>query len=179
MGIFGDISNDVFNNVYMAPLRRKQNAHAREQLTHAIDKAQWQQQYLANTEHPRQQAQLNQSMFARGLGKSTIADQDKDRLSQQQSRQITDLQNLQRDLENKRRDLHKLGQIQHGKFYADIAAEVLDTALGAFTYGMNQPNYGQSGMTGGGGYQGGMFDIGGSGQSGFGGGGGGFDIGIA
>jgi hypothetical protein len=170
MGIFGDISNDVFNNVYMAPLRRKQNAHAREQLTHAIDKAQWQSDFLQNTEHPRQQAAMKQSMFGRGLGKSTIYDQDKDRLSQQQSRQITDLANLRRDLENKRRDLHKLGQIQHGKFYADIAAEVLDTALGAFTYGMNQPNMGSAGLTGG--------DSGGGGSS-FGGGGGGFDIGMA
>lgn len=170
MGIFGDISNDIFNNIYMAPLRRKQNAHARTQLTHAIDKAAWQQSFLSNTEHPRQQAQLKQGMYGRGLGNSTIFQQDKDRLSQQQARQIEDLQNLQIDLSNKRRDLHKLGQIQHGKFYADIAAEVLDTALGAFTYGMNQPNMGTAGMTGGGGGESG---------GGFGGGGGGFDIGIA
>lgn len=176
MGIFGDITNDIFNNVYMAPLRRKQNAHARTQLTHAIDKADWQQQFLTNTEHPRQQAQLMQSMYGRGLGNSTIFAQDKDRLSQQQSRQITDLQNLQIDLSNKRRDIHKLGQIQHGKFYADIGAEVLDAVLGAFTYGMNQPNAGQAGTVGGGG-GGGMFDLGGGGSSG--GGGGGFDIGIA
>lgn len=172
MGIFGDITNDVFNNVYMAPLRRKQNAHAREQLTHAIDKAQWQSDFLQNTEHPRQQAQLKQGMFGRGLGKSTIYNQEEDRLNQQQGRQITDLANLRRDLENKRRDLHKLGQIQHGKFYADIGAEVLDTVLGAFTYGMNQPNMGSAGTAGGGGG-----DFGGG--NAFGGSGGGFDIGMA
>lgn len=165
MGIFGDISNDVFNNVYMAPLRRKQNAHAREQLTHAIDKAQWQSDYLQNTEHPRQQAMLTQSMFGRGLGKSTIYDQERDRMTQQQQRQIVDLANLRRDLENKRRDIHKLGQIQHGKFYADIAAEVLDTALGAFTYGLNQPNLGGAGAIGGAnaGASMGSFDLGGTG----------------
>lgn len=40
-------------------------------------------------EDPREQAQLNQSMFARGLGKSTIADQDKARLSMIQGQRMS------------------------------------------------------------------------------------------
>ena len=42
-------------------------------------------------EDPREQAALNQSMFGRGLGKSTIAEQDKERLSGIQARRLAEL----------------------------------------------------------------------------------------
>lgn len=42
------------------------------------------QQELRKTEDPREQAHMKQSLFARGLGKSTIAEQDTARLTGQQ-----------------------------------------------------------------------------------------------
>lgn len=42
-------------------------------------------------EDPREQAALNQSMFGRGLGKSTIAEQDKARLTDIQARRMASL----------------------------------------------------------------------------------------
>ena len=41
------------------------------------------QQTLRQTEDPREQAHMKQSMFARGLGNSTIRDQDTARLTGQ------------------------------------------------------------------------------------------------
>ena len=42
------------------------------------------QQKLRKTEDPREQAHMKQSLFGRGIGKSTIADQDTARLTGQQ-----------------------------------------------------------------------------------------------
>src|SRR5688500_2883343 len=76
MGIFtgiGMITPDATR--YKKHVRSLENMQARRMIVsakHAIEQF--------NVEKPRQQAHLKQTMFARGLGKSTIFDQDKARL---------------------------------------------------------------------------------------------------
>lgn len=152
MGIFGDITNGVYNVTYGQKLKRKQYALQEQMLNSSMDKVGRQQSFLSN-EQPRQQAGLKQSAFARGIGKSTIYDQDKSRLSQMQDNQNAALANSMETLRRSKAYLRKKKQIEKYKLYADIAADVLDTVLGAFTMGMNQPNYADTGagMGGGGG----------------------------
>lgn len=68
----------------------KARAHAAiDDITRAIEER--------GTEDPREQAALTQGMFARGLGKSTIATQDLARLSASQARRLAALRQ-QKDL---------------------------------------------------------------------------------
>jgi hypothetical protein len=80
MGVFGSIFN-------LGPqgsrYRKAKFKLERAQANKAIQDIESQQRLRA-VEDPREQAHMKQSMFARGLGKSTISDQDTSRLTGQQ-----------------------------------------------------------------------------------------------
>lgn len=150
MGIFGDMTTGIYNVTYGQKLKRKQYALQEKGLNNQIFKINRQQEFLAK-EQPRQQAGLKQSMYGRGLGKSTIFDQDRERLEMMQRHQNEGLADALDYTQRAKAYLRKKKQIEKYKLYADIAADVLDTALAAFTMGANQPNYADTGMGMGGG----------------------------
>jgi hypothetical protein len=77
MGLFMNVGSRV--SVSGRRLRRKEYAQTKRIAQANIDSV---KEAIAfrEQEDPREQAALNQGMFARGLGKSSIADQDKGRL---------------------------------------------------------------------------------------------------
>lgn len=132
MGIFGSINNKFFGAIYGRKLAAMQRGIARHQLDTAelaVDRA----QQFREKEDPREQAQLNQGMWARGLGKSSINDQNRERLLSIQSNRNEQLARAMELVHKKRRYLNKSAQINRGKFWSDIGAEILDTALMAMT----------------------------------------------
>jgi multidrug efflux pump subunit AcrA (membrane-fusion protein) len=79
MGLFQSIG-DISNKGYQKSRRRLERAQINARIADIAG-----QQALRKAEDPREQAQLNQSLWGRGLGKSSIAEQDKGRLSMYQA----------------------------------------------------------------------------------------------
>ena len=140
MGVFGTISNSVYKVGPGRKLAKKAHRLQKAKINYAIAQNQRQMDFLEQKEHPRQQAFLKQSMFGRGLGKSTIFDQDKDRLSTIQSNTMQTLAERRHILYRTKAYMKKQRKVERVKLYMDIGADVLDTALSIWTGGMNQPN---------------------------------------
>ena len=104
-------------------LERSQ-ANARiEKLTRAIN--------FRATEDPRERAHQNQTLFARGIGKSTIAESDKTRLATIQEMRNAD---LERDLDLARKYkkyINKKHSYENKAVYAAALDGILSIALGA------------------------------------------------
>lgn len=79
MGIFQTIG-DIADTGFKKAKSRLERARANQAIADITS-----QQELRKTEDPREQAYNKQTLFARGLGKSTIADQDTSRLTGQQA----------------------------------------------------------------------------------------------
>ena len=77
MGLFTNVSTRLSKSG--RNLRKKEFDQAKRQARHQIDSIMGEQAFRAG-EDVREQVGLKQGMFARGLGKSTIHDQDKGRL---------------------------------------------------------------------------------------------------
>lgn len=75
MGLFQSIG-DLANTGFQKSRRRLERASANKAIADISA-----QQEFRKREDPREQAHLKQSAWARGLGKSSIADQDKERLT--------------------------------------------------------------------------------------------------
>ena len=150
MGVFGAISNSVYKVGPGRKLAKKAYRLQKAKINSAIAQNQRQMDFLSKTEHPRQQAFLKQSMFGRGLGKSTIFDQDKSRMTTMQRDTMQTLSERRMILYRTKAYMKKQRKVERVKLYMDIGADVLDTALSVFTGGMNQPgavansNYGNS-----------------------------------
>jgi hypothetical protein len=149
MGIFGSINNKMFGAIYGRKLASMQRGIARGQIRHAKEAVEGQLNFRAQ-EDPREQAALTQGMWGRGLGKSTIADQDRSRLTMVQDNRNQALRNSLETLEAKRHLLEKSAQINRAKFWSDIGADVLDTVLMGFTGMGGGPSSGTPGSSEGG-----------------------------
>jgi len=113
--------------------------------------------FRRDIEDPREKAMLNQGMYARGLGKSSIAEQDKARLGVIQQNRIQAM-GEQFDILRRTRSLMKRKR-RYGRYklYADVVADVLDTALAVYTGGMtgvSDPSTAGEASRGGGGFGG-------------------------
>lgn len=99
------------------------------------------------SEDPREQAHFKQTMFARGLGKSTIHDQDKARLDMIQTQRNSRLKEAQdyayafKKMIRRKHDYEKVNK------YMQILDSIVSIAAGAGGGASADANYG--GMTGG------------------------------
>lgn len=152
MGVFGAIFEAASpkSRKYKKSLYRQEKRAARHRIALSQEAIQFRE-----SEDPREAAFLNQSLFGRGLGKSTIAEQDKGRLGGIQSRRMAALRR-QHVLAVHGLDLiKKRHKYQQGQQYAAILDGVLSIAFGAG--GGANPNAGGGG--GGGGDGGGDSDM--------------------
>src|SRR6185295_7244551 len=116
------------------------------------------QQQFREQEDPREQAQLNQSMFGRGLGKSTIADQDKDRLNMIQTQRNEKLRQAMDYAQEYKRMIRRKHRWQKVSQYYEAIDGILGVASGAG--GSESLSYGGGGGGGfGGGGEGGDFGL--------------------
>ena len=99
------------------------------------------------TEDPREQANLKQTSFARGLGKSTIFDQDKGRLDMIQGQRNTRLSEAQAQAKLYRQMLsHKFALERRSQYI-----QIIDSLLGLAGGGQGGEMGGYGGQQGGGG----------------------------
>lgn len=163
MGIF----SNIYGTVHGPKLRRKQ-FKAERAASHARIQGIEREMGFREKEDPREQAHLKQSIFARGLGKSSIHDQDRDRLLDIQRRRMEGLQSahhVARRYDQYLRAKHKYQRKSQYAQYLDMAVEI---AMSFATYGassaagggMSQTNP-TSGTSFGGGGMGGDFAGGG------------------
>lgn len=89
MGLFTNVATRISGGGRR--LRRREYTQAKRQAYHQINTIREAQQFRSE-EDPREQAALKQGMFARGLGKSTIHNQDWIRLSRMQANNRAQLQ---------------------------------------------------------------------------------------
>lgn len=109
-------------------------------------------------EDPREQAHMKQSMFARGLGKSTIHDQDKARLDMIQSQRNQRLKEAQTYAYAYKKMIRRKHDYEKVNKYMQIIDSIISIAAGAGGGPSQDPNYtgnGDYGGGGGGGYGGG------------------------
>ena len=143
MGIFESLVGSYYKMGAERKLAAKAYSTRNTQYAMAIADSKRQQAFMTDIEHPRQQAALKQGMFGRGLGKSTIHDQDKGRLTtMQENREKTMRERIA--LLYKQKSLNKhVWQTQRHRMYADVAATVLDSFISAYFGGaVNQPQNG-------------------------------------
>lgn len=152
MGLFQSIFTASSGGLYKKQ-RKLQNAQAQKQIDdvqRAID--------TRATEDPREQASLKQGLWGRGLGKSTISDQDTARLTSQQATRNQSLaQGLDIAYKNKQY-LKSKARYDRTSQYIGILDSVISLAAGAG--GGNQagaPGYGGGGGGGSEGYNWGAY----------------------
>ena len=131
MNIFGSI----YGAVHGPALRRKQFAlerRAAAERTWSIER----QQEFRRAEDPREQAKLKQSLWGRGLGKSTISQQDTDRLSDIQRRRNEGLEGAHRVSVLHEQYIRAKHKYQRRSQYAEYLDTIVNVALGASGAGM-------------------------------------------
>ena len=161
-GIFSGMVDTGYNLTAGRKVAKREYSINRQRLGAAMGQIDRTINFRRNIEDPRERAMLNQGMYARGLGKSSISEQDKERLNTIQQNRITALAD-QFDILRRTRSLMKRKR-RYGRYklYADVIADVLDTALAVYTGGMTgtaSPSTAGEANRGGGGGQG-MGDIG-------------------
>jgi hypothetical protein len=107
------------------------------------------QQTLRKTEDPREQAHLMQSMFARGLGKSTIRDQDTARLTGQQEARNAALKRAMHVAVRYKQYLKKKQRYERKSVYAQALDTIVSAAMMVGTMGLSGGDAPQSQGTGG------------------------------
>jgi hypothetical protein len=135
-GIFSGMVDTGYNLTAGRKVNKREYSIQRQRLGSAMDQLQRGMAFRRDIEDPRERAMLNQGMYARGLGKSSISEQDKARLGTIQSNRLTQM-NEQFDILRRTRSLMKRKR-RYGRYklYADVVADVLDTALAVYTGGM-------------------------------------------
>jgi len=160
MGIFQTIFTAASGGLYKKQ-RRLQNAQAQKQIDdvqRAID--------TRATEDPREQASLKQGLWGRGLGKSTIAEQDTQRLSDQQTRRNQSLAQAMDIAHKNKQYLKSKAKYDRTSMYIGILDSIISIAAGAGGGNTAAP----PGGGGGGGYGSGGYDYGSYSDYGYGGG---------
>lgn len=135
-GIFSGMVDTGYNLTAGRKIAKREYSIQRQRLGSAMNQINRNIAFRQDIEDPRERAMLNQSMYARGLGKSSISDQDKARLGTIQENRLTSLRD-QYDILRRTRSLMKRKR-RYGRYklYADVVADVLDTALAVYTGGM-------------------------------------------
>ena len=111
---------------YQKSARKLQRAQANARIQSALRQIEFRKQ-----EEPREQAGLKASAFARGIGKSTIADQDKTRLTNIQKWKM-DAANSQYHLALRYKQyLKKKQKFDRLNTYAALADSIVSVAFGA------------------------------------------------
>ena len=111
----------------MRNLRRAQASYQKNQIRARIADIESQIGFRT-LEDPRERAQLNQSMFGRGLGKSTIATQNQARLADIQARRIAVLQRQKALGEQGLSLIRKQARAQRRFSYIDTTQAIAGTA---------------------------------------------------
>jgi hypothetical protein len=106
------------------------------------------QQALRKVEDPREQAHMKQSLFGRGIGKSTIADQDTARLTGQQSARNAALERAMHVAVRYKQYLKKRQRYERKSVYAQALDTIVSAAMMVGTMGMSGGNTAQSQGTG-------------------------------
>ena len=158
-GLFSGMVDTGYNLTAGRKINKREYSIQRQRLGAAMDQLQRGMSFRRDIEDPRERAMLNQGMYARGLGKSSIAEQDKARLGTIQSNRLRGMED-QFDILRRTRSLMKRKR-RYGRYklYADVVADVLDTALSIYTGGMTgtaSPSTAGEANRGGGGGMGGM-----------------------
>jgi len=156
-GIFSGMVDTGYNLTAGRKVAKREYSINRQRLGSAMDQLQRGMAFRRDIEDPREKAMLNQGMYARGLGKSSIAEQDKARLGVIQQNRIQAM-GEQFDILRRTRSLMKRKR-RYGRYklYADVVADVLDTALAVYTGGMtgvSDPSTAGEASRGGGGFGG-------------------------
>lgn len=135
-GIFSGLVDTGYNLTAGRKVAKREYSINRQRLGAAMDQYQRGMAFRRDIEDPRERAMLNQGMYARGLGKSSIAEQEKQRLGTMQSNRLKTMEE-QFDILRRTRSLMKRKR-RYGRYklYADVVADVLDTALAVYTGGM-------------------------------------------
>lgn len=107
------------------------------------------QQDFREKEDPREQAQLKQSAWGRGLGKSTIADQDKERLDMIQGQRNEKLRQAMDYAQEYKRMIKRKHRWQKVSQYYEAIDGILGVAAGAGGSESLNPGGGGSGDSGG------------------------------
>ena len=107
------------------------------------------QQTLRKTEDPREQAHMTQTMFARGLGKSTIRDQDTARLTGQQEARNAALKRAMHVAVRYKQYLKKRQRYERKSVYAQALDTIVSAAMMVGTMGLSGGNTAESQGTGG------------------------------
>lgn len=94
------------------------------------------------TEDPREQANLRQGAFARGLGKSTIEQQDRARLTDIQARRMAALRRGEDIAVKGLALIKKRRKAQREQQYWDMADAAASAIIGGFTGGAVRPQSG-------------------------------------
>jgi hypothetical protein len=127
MGIFtgiGAITPDATR--YKKHIRSLETKRANQMIYNVSAQQEFRQQ-----EDPREQAQLNQSMWGRGLGKSTIADQDKSRLDMIQRQRNEKLSQAMDYAQEYKRMIKRKHRWQKVSQYYEAIDGILGVAAGA------------------------------------------------
>ena len=151
-GIFGSILGLTPKaQKYKKAMRKLQ----RNEADNRINEANRQIAFRA-TEDPREQANLKQTSFARGLGKSTIFDQDKDRLTQIQTQRNTRLGEAHAQATLYRQMLSHKFALERRSQYIQIIDSILGIAgggqggeMGGYNQGATDAGYGSLNAAGG------------------------------
>jgi uncharacterized membrane protein YgcG len=115
-------------------------------------------------EDPREQAHLKQSMWARGLGKSSISDQDTERLSMIQAQRNARIKEAQTYAYAYKKMIRRKHDYEKVNKYMQILDSIVSIAAGAGGGPSGDANYSGGGSGGG-------WDSGGAGDYNYGGGG--------
>lgn len=106
------------------------------------------QQRLRKVEDPREQAYLKQGLFGRGLGKSTIAEQDTARLTGQQAERNAALRRALHTAVRYKQYLKKKQRYERKSVYAQALDTIVSAAMMVGTMGIGGGSAPQSQGTG-------------------------------
>lgn len=143
MGLFQTIG-DLANTGYQKSRRKLERAAANKAIADIRSQKEWRLK-----EDPREQAHLNQSLWGRGLGKSSIADQDKERLTFMQQNRMAGIERAEALAIKQKRYLKRKHKHEKISMWLGLLDGIISLAAGAG--GGGQPQLG--GANTGGGYE--------------------------
>jgi hypothetical protein len=140
--IFGGVVNSIFQPGLMQGKRKLERAQANSNIEGLYNAMQTHQEQTI-----KGGAELNQSMYGRGLGRSTLATQEKTWFADQRGRQMYDLQNRFHIAQMYKSYLKKRHRYERYNYYAGMMDLAVNTALTAVS--MILGGAGKSSTTGG------------------------------
>ncbi len=132
MGLFQSIG-DVANTSYQKSRRKLERAAANKAIADVSA-----QQEFRKREDPREQAHLKQSAWARGLGKSSIAEQDKERLTLLQSDRMAGLERAMHMAKLNKKYIKKKHKHEKISMWLGVLDGIISLAAGAGGGGQGQ-----------------------------------------